>query len=309
MAGFFESLADQSFVSTNSVTITHGLNRIQVAVVLRIGGAARNDLIQSITPDILDPRNKLTVVLTSVQTGSIALMDTDLTFANIPTPEDSAALAGATANPTAGAIPLADGTGSLDAWVTSGTGDVTGPASSIDQGLVRFNGTTGKIIEEVGLRNYGKSATDPVTPAPAEGDLYFNTVLNMQMFYDSSRSKWLSVETCIIQFGRNGNTGAGAFFRGLDRRAFTDTIGRNAEYDGTIVSLTYTRSNTAAATFEVTGDGTLITTASLLSSVLKGANVAINGDFTAGQVLGVRNQAGGDTISNVLGWVQFRWRV
>jgi len=129
------------------------------------------------------------------------------------------------------------------------------------------------------------------------------------MFYDSSRSKWLSVETGEIRFGRNGNVGAGAFYRGVDRRAFTSTIGRNAEYNGTIVSLTYTRSDTSSATFEVTANGTLITTASLLSSAVKGENLSINGDFSAGQILGVRNQSGGTQTSNIQGWVRFRWRV
>jgi hypothetical protein len=307
MAGFFESLANQSFTSTNSVTITHGLNRIQVAVVLRINGVARNDLIQSITPDILNPRNKLTVVLTSVQTGSIALFDTDLTFANIPTPENAAALAGATATPTAGAIPLADGTGSLDAWVTSGTGDVTGPASSIDQGLVRFNGTTGKIIEDVGLRNYGGSATDPTSPAPAGGDLYFNTVLNMQMFYDSSRSKWLSVEISELWFGRDKNTGGGAFYRGPGNRAYSSVLGRNAEYNGTVIALTYTRDDLDAATFEITADGSGI--AELASSAVKGQDLTLDGDFSQGGILGVKNKVGGNNTRHVIGCVRFRWRV
>ena len=117
----------------------------------------------------------------------------------------------------------ADGTWAAPAG--GGTGDVTGPASSIDQGLVRFNGTTGKLIEEVGLRNYGKSATDPTIPTPAQGDMYFNTVLEMQMFFDSVRSKWLSVEINELWFGRNGNTGAGGFYRGPGNRAYSAAMG------------------------------------------------------------------------------------
>jgi len=358
MAGQFELLFSVDFSSSASITVTHSLDRLQVAVIVRIGDVSRNDLITTVTPLDSDPRNAVVVTLDSAQTGRILVVDTDYVFANIPSSENAGVLSGGaalttdvydpttvagdafargnhtgtqlastisdfahaashqdggsdevgTATPAANAIPKADGTGSLDAWVTPG-GDVTGPASSIDQGLVRFNGTTGKILEEVGLRNYGASATDPATPTPAEGDVYFNTALDMQMFYDSSRSKWLSVETGEIHFGRNGNVGAGAFYRGVDRRAFTSTIGRNAEYNGTIVSLTYTRSDTSSATFEVTANGTLITTASLLSSAVKGENLSINGDFSAGQILGVRNQSGGTQTSNIQGWVRFRWRV
>jgi hypothetical protein len=54
----------------------------------------------------------------------------------------------------------------------SGTGDVVGPGSAIDYGMVVFNGTTGKIIQDSGKRNYGGSATDPVAPTPSDGDIY-----------------------------------------------------------------------------------------------------------------------------------------
>jgi hypothetical protein len=51
---------------------------------------------------------------------------------------------------------------------------------------------------------YASSATDPTTPAPVDGDRYYNTNLEMWMFYSGSRSKWLSIETATFQFGRNG---------------------------------------------------------------------------------------------------------
>jgi len=198
----------------------------------------------------------------------------------------------------------ADGTWAAPAG--GGTGDVTGPASSIDQGLVRFNGTTGKLIEEVGLRNYGKSATDPTIPTPAQGDMYFNTVLEMQMFFDSVRSKWLSVEINELWFGRNGNTGAGGFYRGPGNRAYSATIGRNAEYNGTVVSLTYTRTDSDVATFDVNADGSSIAT--LASSANSGTDLTLDANFSTGQILGVKN-TGSNTTSNVHGWVRFRWRV
>lgn len=188
---------------------------------------------------------------------------------------------------------------------TSG-GDVVGPASAIDKGLVTFDGTTGKLVQDVGLRNYGASATDPTTPTPSDGDMYYNTVLKMEMQYDGSRSKFLSKDSVQIGFGRFGNVGAGAFYRGIDRRAFTATIGRLAEFNGTVVSLAYTRADVDAATFEVTADGTAIST--LASSAVSGKDITLNDDFNANQILGARNQSGGNTTSNVMGWITLRWR-
>jgi len=84
-----------------------------------------------------------------------------------------------------------------------------------------------------GRRYYPDSTTDPSSPTPADSDIYYNTVLDMQMIYDGARSKWLSVDSSIMEFGRNGNTGGGAYYRGPGNKAYTAARGRTAEYDGT----------------------------------------------------------------------------
>ena len=129
----------------------------------------------------------------------------------------------------------------------------------------------------------------------------------MQMYYDGTRSKWLSSETAQIAFGRAGNVGAGAYYRGIDRRSYSATNGRDAEHAGTVVAIAYTRNDTDAATFEVTAAGSSI--ASLASSATSGSDSTLDGGFTAGQVLGVRNQSGGNTTSQVMGWATVRWQV
>jgi len=187
------------------------------------------------------------------------------------------------------------------------SGIVSGPGSSVDKGIVTWNGTTGFVLADSGVRNYGSSATDPTTPAPSDGDEYYNTTLKMKMTYDGSRSKWLSSATADLAFGRQGNTGAGAYYRGPDRRAFSSTVGRFAEYDGTVVSITYTRTDTSAATFEITADGSAVAT--LASAATTGQDLTIDGDFSQGEVLGARNESGGTNTSNVLGWARIRWRV
>ncbi|NRA04278.1 MAG: hypothetical protein HRU00_16945 [Myxococcales bacterium] len=193
------------------------------------------------------------------------------------------------------------------AWAAPpGAGGITGPGSSVDRGRVVWNGTGGTAIDDTGLRDYGASATDPVSPVPADGDTYRNTALDMQMYYDGARTKWLSSSAEQIAFGRAGNVGAGAYYRGIDRRSFSASKGRDAEHNGTVVAISYTRNDTDAATFEVTAAGAAIAT--LASSATSGSSSALNGDFAQGQVLGARNQSGGNTTSQVMGWATIRWR-
>jgi hypothetical protein len=160
-----------------------------------------------------------------------------------------------------------------------------------------------------GTRHYPDSAADPaVGPAAADGDRYYNTTLDMEMRYDGTRAKWLSVESTTFTFGRNGNLAAGSYYRGPDGLAFSSTAGFPAFFDGTIVAFGYTRGDAVidAATFEVTEGGT--TRSSIASLVASAVVTNLNNDFTAGGILGVRNAAGGNTTTDVLGWVRVRWR-
>ncbi len=93
MAGQFVGLFQSSFSSATTVTVTHNLDRAQVAVIARIGDVARNDLVNTITPQAADPRNVVVVVFNSAQTGEIIIIDTDYIFAAIPSPESAAEIA------------------------------------------------------------------------------------------------------------------------------------------------------------------------------------------------------------------------
>ena len=90
MAGFFTILQSQDFTSTDSITVTHGLNRAQVAIAVRVGDELRNDLIEKVQPGSADPRNEVVVTLTSAQSGTILLLGTDYIFSNTPAPEEAA---------------------------------------------------------------------------------------------------------------------------------------------------------------------------------------------------------------------------
>jgi hypothetical protein len=154
---------------------------------------------------------------------------------------------------------------------------------------------------------YPAAGTDPSSPTPAAGDLYFNTGLSLWMMYDGTRTKWLSVESSILGFGRGGATPAGSYFNGTDGVSFSAAQGLLGVWNGTVVSLGYTRSNTTSTTFEVTADGVAIST--LASAATSGYTVSLNNDFSQGDVLGVRNQSGGGIARDIQGWVRVKWRI
>jgi hypothetical protein len=61
--------------------------------------------------------------------------------------------ANATATPTAGKIPIADGDGLLDGWITpGGDGNVVGPGGVVAGNVAVFNGVTGLVIKDGGKR-------------------------------------------------------------------------------------------------------------------------------------------------------------
>jgi hypothetical protein len=175
-------------------------------------------------------------------------------------------------------------------------GDVTGPASAVDKGLVTFNGTTGKAVQSPGQRFYGASATDPSSPTPAGGDMYYNTALGELMTYDGSRSKWLSVSQMTLVSGRNNNTLAGSFYRGADGIVFGTNIGYPVP-KGTLVGFAWSRTDSDAATLEVLVGGSVIAT---LASSAAGPTFdwSANADFSAG-LMQFRNQTGGNITTDV----------
>lgn len=141
---------------------------------------------------------------------------------------------------------------------------------------------------------------------PRPGMMYYDTNLGLHMFWDSSRSKWLSFESLSLWFGRTGNTAVGSYYRGVGNKTFSATIGLYAFQAGTVIALGYTRSDTDAATFEVVSSGSQIAT--LASSAISGCSVSLDGDFTAAGILAVRNQTGGNAVKDVQGWFRIRWR-
>ena len=325
MAGGFVALYTQDFTTTSSITVTHNLDRVVCAVRVLIGFEVRNDLVESIIPSAADPRNVIIVTLKASNSGVMQIIDSDYIWGSLPTPEGAAALenniSGSTFSGSFTGSFIGDGT-ALSITETDTLDDVTGRGNTTTNSIT-VNGITSNSnivltgaldatgdIDNAGtyngIQHYTSSATDPTTPTPSDGDRYYNTALDMEMRYDSTRAKWLSVESSVMEFGRDGNTGGGSYYRGPGGRAYASNRGRTAEFDGTVVSISYSRNDQDAATFEVTADGTGVAT--LASSVRNGKDVTLNGNFTADQVLAIKNQTGSNTTRHVLGWVRIRWR-
>jgi hypothetical protein len=124
--------------------------------------------------------------------------------------------------------------------------------------------------------------------------------------YEAVRAKWLSVEAQEFTFGRNGVTAAGQYYRTVDGRILSATLGWRAGFHGTVVSLQYTRSDVDNATFEVVANGAPIGT--FLSADGANGSNALDFDFVATDILAVRNQVGGNNTSNVVAYLRVKWR-
>jgi len=111
-----------------------------------------------------------------------------------------------------------------------------GPTASEQFEVARFTGTSGSTIEGATVRRYNSSATDPTSPAPGDGDKYYNTALKEEMAFDASRGKWLSVATLTDGCGINGTTPVNTFYRRFNGMIMTLSRGPYVQ-KGTIVRI------------------------------------------------------------------------
>ena len=196
-----------------------------------------------------------------------------------------------------------DGTSGV--WYTS-DGGVFRPGSALDKEIAVFDGTTGKIVQGAGVRHYGASATDPVSPTPQAGDKYYNTAINHEMCYDATRSKWLSVATLMDGAGRNGTTTADTYYRRWNGMVMSATTGPYIPNNGTIVAVGYTTSAAVTHTYEILVSGAVVTSLPSGGAASAFSNTVDN-DFNAGN-MSSRNAAGSATTSNFQSTIYYKLR-
>jgi hypothetical protein len=128
-----------------------------------------------------------------------------------------------------------------------GGGDVFGPNISTNNAVVRFDSTTGKIIKGSGVvisdsddisnvnsltvtnrtstRDIQFSPINTPPGAPSNGNVYYDSDYNCLMFYDSTRSKWLSSDCYTFTVSSdNSEVGAGVSLRVSDTPTSTSPI-------------------------------------------------------------------------------------
>lgn len=155
-----------------------------------------------------------------------------------------------------------------------------------------------------GVVIHSRSSGAPSTPAPTNGDLFFDQDIGVIFYFDQSRSKWLSTESYVIQSGRSGTTGNNGFYRGINGLLLNASRGWPAFFDGTVVGFGYTRGDTDNANFEILAGGSVIET--INSQTLSAVFTDLNSDFNQGQILTFRNT--GSATSNVQFWTRIKWR-
>jgi hypothetical protein len=126
----------------------------------------------------------------------------------------------------------------------------------------------------------------------------------MEMRYDDSRSKWLSVEAIMIDVSDQGTLNSGSYFQ-VGTLRMSATRGFVALFDGTVVGLGYTRTDTDAASFAVTEGGSTIST--VASTATSGKDITLNDDFSQDGVLAIRND-GANAMSDGIVWARVKWR-
>ena len=134
----------------------------------------------------------------AVTTGAITLAGT-LVIANGGTNGSATPTAGAvaygtgtayafTAAGTAGQVLTSNGTG-VPTWTTNAGGDVTGPASSTDNAIARFDGVTGKLIQNsVTTIDDTGNASGILSQQFSNGSAV--TLAAGKMWYDGSTGSW-----------------------------------------------------------------------------------------------------------------------
>lgn len=157
----------------------------------------------------------------------------------------------------------------------------------------------------LGISHYGPSAIDPVV-TPSAGDKYFNTILNEEMFYDASRSKWLSIAVRSEGSGINGTANSGSFYRRFNGMTLSANLGPYVQ-KGTITYIGFSNANAGNHTYEIMINGNPV--AELFSNGNSAASDStLNADFDGG-VLSSRNKAGSSTTSNLQGRIEYRLRI
>ena len=148
-----------------------------------------------------------------------------------------------------------DANAKLDFTVTaSGAGDVTGPASSVDSNFALFNGTTGKVIKDGGVK-----ASDFATASHNHTSVYEPANTNIQSHISSTSNQHPATSITNTPAGNISATTVQAAINELDteKAAVTQLHDAVTVADSTSIDLTLTGQQISAAAIFGTTSGTV----------------------------------------------------
>jgi len=110
-----------------------------------------------------------------------------------------------------------------------------------------------------GVRHYGVQAEDPSSPAPQDGDLYYNYTTYSWRYYDGGRTAWVSfskgtVHTTTAASYTAGDNGESIVLADASSNAITVTLPPAADYANE--TLTVKKIDTTGNQVDIDGDGT-----------------------------------------------------
>lgn len=166
-----------------------------------------------------------------------------------------------------------------------------GQPSSAPNGWTHYDTTAGELFARV-ARTWeqisGVQSGTSFPGSPAEGQQYYRTDLEEWFFYDSSRSKWLSLRTWQLHGASDANLGAGAYLAAFGFTTatpinFGTAIGMYQPFPVICVEMMAIVGIASTCTFVVRDDGTNVTGATLTvtSPALKANDGTLNSSTIA----------------------------
>ena len=195
-----------------------------ISIVLQLAVVGPNLVLQITNNEIVNIDYKIITEITSLGGGAHTIED-----------EGTPLLQRSTINFTGAGVTVTDSGGKTVVNVTGG-GDVVGPGSSVDNTIPRFDLTTGKVLQTSGVtisdsndvsnvtslsvtnrtstRDVQLSSINTPPGSPSAGNIYYDSDYNCLMYYDSTRSKWLSSDCYTFTVSSdNSSIGAGVSLR------------------------------------------------------------------------------------------------
>lgn len=137
--------------------------------------------------------------------------------------------------------------------------------------------------------------------SPVNGETWFGN--GVVWVYDSTRSKWLSIDRVGLEFGAQRSNGTYLNASGGNTSGYGGIL-----RDGTIIGvMARAAAGHLTKTFEIRANGVMISTFSLVAGVYR--NAVLNVDFNSGDWLGVWSSTAGLRVDMVSVILEIAWRL